>query len=150
MASADVCDPCLESNKRVHAEKYCSECEEKLCAECTESHRSFKLLKSHNVIDLSVMGALTPPSSRIDCDVHTDFQIAYFCSQHDVACCRACIADNHRSCETVIPLDVASKDVKASSLLSDTLSELDDMIEILAKMLENRDDIENYWNRRSH
>ena len=32
MASADLCDPCLESNKTVHAETYCSECEQKLCA----------------------------------------------------------------------------------------------------------------------
>jgi hypothetical protein len=40
---------------------------------------------------------------------------------------RACIPDSHRSCETVIPLDVASKDVKNSSLLSDTLKELDNM-----------------------
>jgi hypothetical protein len=37
----------------------------------------------------------------------------------------ACIPDSHRSCETVIPLDSASKDVKKSSLLSDTLEEQD-------------------------
>jgi hypothetical protein len=55
MASADICDMCLEDSKTVQAEKYCSECEEKLCAECTESHRSFKALKSHHVIDLSAM-----------------------------------------------------------------------------------------------
>jgi hypothetical protein len=140
MGSADLCDPCLESYKTVHAEKYCSECEEKLCAECTESHRSFKALKSHHVIDLSAIGARTPPSSKINCEIHTDVQIDYFCSQHDDACCRACISDSHRSCETVIPLDVASKDVKASSLLSDTLSELDDMIEILETLVEDRDD----------
>ena len=140
MGSADLCDPCLESYKTVHAEKYCSECEEKLCAECTESHRSFKALKSHHVIDLSAIGARTPPSSKINCEIHTDVQIDYFCSQHDDVCCRACILDSHRSCETVIPLDVASKDVKASSLLSDTLSELDDMIEILETLVEDRDD----------
>jgi hypothetical protein len=28
MASADVCDTCLEDSKTVQAEKYCSECEE--------------------------------------------------------------------------------------------------------------------------
>ena len=140
MASADVCDPCLEGNKTVHAEKYCSECEEKLCAECTESHRRFKAFKSHHVIDLSSVGARIPPSSKINCDVHTDVQIDYFCNQHDVVCCRACIPDSHRSCDTVIPLDVASKDVKNSSLLSDTLKELDNMTDTLEKMTENRDD----------
>ena len=140
MASADLCDPCLESNKTVHAEKYCSECEEKLCAECTESHRRFKAFKSHHVIDLSSVGARIPPSSKINCDVHTDVQIDYFCNQHDVVCCRACIPDSHRSCETVLPLDVASKDVKNSSLLFDTLKELDNMTETLEKITENRDD----------
>jgi DNA-binding FrmR family transcriptional regulator len=140
MASADVCDPCLESNKTVHAEKYCSECEEKLCAECTESHRRFKAFKSHDVIDLSSIGARIQPSSKINCEIHTDVQIDYFCSQHDVVCCRACIPDSHSSCKTVIPLDFASKDVKNSSLLSDTLKELDNMTKTLQKIAGNRDD----------
>ena len=140
MASADLCDPCLESNKTVHAETYCSECEQKLCAECTESHRRFKSLKSHHVIDLSSIGPRIPPSSKINCEIHTDVQIDYFCSQHDVICCRVCLSDSHRSCETVIPLDFASKDVKNSSFLSDTLKEQDYMTETLKKMEENRDE----------
>jgi hypothetical protein len=49
-------------------------------------------------------------------------------------CCRACIPDGHRSCESVLPLDSASKDVKNSSLLSDTLEEQDYMTETLQKM----------------
>jgi len=137
MASSDLCDPCLQSYKTVHAEKYCSECEEKLCVECSELHLRSKAFKSHHLIDLSVIGARTPPPSTINCEIHTDVQIDYFCRRHDVVCCRACISDSHRSCETVVPLDVASKDVKQSSVLSDTLSELDYMIETLAKMLEN-------------
>ena len=140
MASVDLCDPCLESNKTVHAEKYCSECEEKLCAECIASHRRFKAFKSHHVIDLSSIGQRIPPSSKINCDIHTDVQIDYFCIQHDAVCCRACIPDSHRSCETVIPLDFASKDVKKSSLLSDTLREIDNMTETLQKIADNRDD----------
>ena len=140
MASADVCDPCLERNATVHAKKYCSECEEKLCAECTESHRGFKAFKSHHVIDLSSVGAKILPTSKVNCDIHTDVQVDYFCSQHDVVCCRACIPDSHSSCKTVIPLDVASKDVKNSSLLSDKLKELDHITATLEKMTENRDD----------
>jgi hypothetical protein len=31
-----ICDPCSEKNKRLVAEKYCSDCEEKLCTECAE------------------------------------------------------------------------------------------------------------------
>jgi hypothetical protein len=56
-------------------------------------------------------------------------------SQHDVVCCRACLSDSHRSCESALPLDSASKDVKNSSLLSDTLEEQDYMTGLLKSML---------------
>jgi hypothetical protein len=110
------CDPCSGKNKRLVAEKYCLDCEEKLCTECAEWHLRCKVLISHHIIDLSSMGSRIPPSSKINCEIHTDAQIDYFCSQHDAVCCKACISDSHRSCENVSLLDVASKDVKNSSL----------------------------------
>jgi hypothetical protein len=88
---------------------------------------------------LSSIGPRIPPSSKINYEIHTDVQIDYFCSQHDVVCCRACLSDSHRSCETVLPLDSASKDVKNSSLLFDTLEEQDYMTATLQKIEENRD-----------
>jgi hypothetical protein len=135
-----ICDQCSEKNKTFIAEKYCSDCEEKLCTECAEWHLRCKAFKSHHVIDLSSIGARIPPTSKINCEIHPDVPIDYFCSQHDVVCCRACIPDSHSSCKAVIPLDFASKDVKNSSLLSDTLKELDNMTETLEKMSVNRDD----------
>jgi hypothetical protein len=45
---------------------------------------------------------------------------------------------SHRFCESVLSLDSASKDVKKSSLLSDTLEEQEYMTETLQKMEENR------------
>ena len=95
----------------------------------------------HNISTCrSIMGSRIPPSSKINCEIHTDVQIDYFCSQHDAVCCRACLSDSHRSCESVLPLDSASKDVRNSSLLSDTLEEQDYMTETLQKMEENRDE----------
>ena len=138
-----ICGPCSEKtdkNKRLAAEKCCWDCEEKLCTECAEWHLWCKAFKSHHVIDLSSVGSRIPPSSKINCEIHTDVQIDHFCSQHDIVCCRACLSDSHRFCESVLPLDSASKDVKNSSLLSDTLEELDYMTETLQKMEENRDE----------
>ena len=135
-----ICGPCSEKNKRLVAEKYCSDCEKKLCKECTEWHLRCKVFRSHHVIDLSSVGSRIPPSSKINCEIHTDVQIDHFCCQHDVVCCRACLSDSHRSCESVLPLDSASKDVKNSSLLSDTLEEQDYMTETLSKMEDNRDE----------
>ena len=135
-----ICDPCSEKNKTRIAEKYCSNCEEKLCTKCAQWHLRCKAFKSHHVIDLSSVGSRIPPSSKINCEIHTDVQIDYFCSQHDVVCCRACLSESHRSCESVLPLDSASKDVRNSSLLSDTLEEQDYMTETLQKIEENRDE----------
>ena len=135
-----ICGPCSEKNKRLAAEKYCSDCEKKLCTECTEWHLRCGEFRSHHVIDLSSVGSRIPPSSKINCEIHTDVQIDHFCCQHDVVCCRACLSDSHRSCESVLPLNFASKDVKNSSLLSDTLEEQDYMTETLQKMEENRDE----------
>ena len=135
-----ICDPCSEKTKTRIAEKYCSDCEEKLCTKCAEWHLRCNAFKSHHVIDLSSVASRIPPSSKNKCEIHTDVQIDYFCSQHDVVCCKACLSDSHRSCETVIPLDDASKDVNNSSLISDTLKEQDNMTETLEKMSENRDD----------
>ena len=135
-----ICNPCSEKNKRLVAEKYCSDCEEKLCTECAEWHLRCGEFRSHHVIDLSSVGSRIPPSSKINCEIHTDVQIDHFCCQHDVVCCRACLSDSHRSCESVLPLDFASKDVKKSSLLSDTLEEQDYMTETLQKMEDNRDE----------
>ena len=78
------------------------------------------------------------------CEIHTDVQIDHFCSQHAVVCCSECLSDSHSSCESALhaPLDLASKDVKNSSLLSDTLREQEYMIETLEKMKVNRDENE--------
>ena len=135
-----ICGPCSKKTKRLAAEKYCWDCEEKLCTECAEGHLRWKAFESHHVIDLSSVGLRIPPSSKINCEIHKDVQIDYFCSQHDVLCCRACLSESHRSCESVLPLDSASKDVKNSSLLSDTLEEQEYMTETLQKIEENRNE----------
>ena len=139
MASANICDPCIEEGKNSTAVKYCSDCEEKLCGECSGFHLRFKKFKSHHVIDLSSIGSRIPTSSKINCEIHTDIQIDYFCSQHDVVCCRVCLPESHRTCENVLPLDFASKDIINSSLLSDTLKEFDHMTETLDKLVSNRE-----------
>ena len=83
MATPNFCDPCTEEGKNSKAIKYCTDCEEKFCGECLGSHLRFKKFKSHHVIDLSSIGSRIPTSSKINCEIHTDIQIDYFCSQHD-------------------------------------------------------------------
>jgi hypothetical protein len=63
-------DQALEMNRKVEkkrllAEKYCSDCEEKLCTECAGWHLRHKVFRSHHVIDLPSVGSRIPPSSKI-------------------------------------------------------------------------------------
>ena len=130
MATSNFCDPCTEEGKNCKAIKYCTDCEEKFCGECSGSHLRFKKFKSHHVIDLSSIGSRIPTSSKINCEIHTDIQIIFVVNMMMFAVERASLI-SIALVKNVLPLDVASKDVKHSALLSDTLKELDHMTETL-------------------
>ena len=79
MASADLCELCLVNSEiSLVAKMHCSACEEQLCEECAESHLRSKALKYHHVIYLSSVGSSMSPSSKINCEIHTDVHIDYF------------------------------------------------------------------------
>jgi hypothetical protein len=40
---------------------------------------------------------------------HKDMVLDFYCSDHDDICCKSCIADEHRTCGKLKPLDVAAK-----------------------------------------
>jgi hypothetical protein len=41
------------------------------------------------------------------CSDHKDMVLDFYCSDHDDICCKSCIADEHRTCGKIKPLDVA-------------------------------------------
>ncbi|XP_063448460.1 uncharacterized protein LOC134727991 [Mytilus trossulus] len=137
MASASFCDPCYEANKSLIATKYCSDCEERLCTDCAESHCRFKAFKSHHVIDLSSIGS-NILSAKKNCNVHSEMILDYYCTDHEIVCCRACISDKHRLCQNVLPLELASKDVKKSALFNDVMEDMTHLITRLNALDNNR------------
>ncbi|VDI49609.1 Hypothetical predicted protein [Mytilus galloprovincialis] len=139
MASGSLCDPCTAENLSVPATKYCPACEERLCPTCTESHTRFKAFKSHQVIDLSTVASDIPISAKKICNVHTDMLLDYYCTDHEIVCCRACIPKDHRKCENVLPLEHASKDVKKSALFTDVMQDINQLITTLNKLHDNRE-----------
>lgn len=130
MATNTFCGPCSRKEASSSALSWCSDCEEPLCKECVDAHRVIKVSAGHHVVDmehaLSVPGAIT--SSQQYCDNHTDLFLDLFCTYHDALCCRACMTEYHRNCETIVPIDIASKDIKDSTLLTDLSEELDNII----------------------
>ncbi|XP_063448429.1 uncharacterized protein LOC134727961 [Mytilus trossulus] len=139
MATAIFCDPCTEANLSISATKYCSDCEERLCPGCAESHTRSKAFKYHHIIDLSSVDFNVQISAKKICKVHPDMLMDYFCTDHVIVCCRACIPKDHRKCENVLPLEHASKDVKKSALFSDIMVDIKHLITTLNDLHDNRE-----------
>ncbi|VDI56698.1 Hypothetical predicted protein [Mytilus galloprovincialis] len=135
MASKGQCDPCTEQGTSSPAVKFCSDCEERLCEKCIEDHSKFKVLRSHHLIDLSAAGSKIPTFQKY-CDVHADGLLDFFCTQHDVVCCRSCMPLKHQSCKNVFPLEHVSKDVRNSAVLNDTLDAMDNASKTLTGLMD--------------
>ncbi|XP_063419192.1 uncharacterized protein LOC134702012 [Mytilus trossulus] len=138
MASTSLCDPCSEADKSLTATRYCSDCEERLCTDCAESHCRFKAFKSHHVIDLSSIGSNILMSAKKHCNVHSEMILDYYCTDHEIVCCRACISNEHRLCQNVLPLELASKDVRKSALFNDVMEDITHLITTLNALDNNR------------
>ncbi|XP_063448475.1 uncharacterized protein LOC134728004 [Mytilus trossulus] len=138
MASTSFCDPCSEADKSLRATRYCSDCEERLCTDCAESHCRFKAFKSHHVIDLSSIGSNILMSAKKNCNFHSEMMLDYYCTDHEIVCCRACISKEHRLCQNVLPLELASKDVRKSALFNDVMEDIAHLITTLNALDNNR------------
>lgn len=55
----------------------------------------------------------------------------YYCTNHETICCRACISIEHRVCQNVLPMELASKDVKTSALYKDVNEDITHLIAAL-------------------
>jgi predicted amidophosphoribosyltransferase len=51
-----ICGPCSKKPKRLAAEKYCWDCEEKLCTECAEWHLRWKAFEQQYFSAASLLG----------------------------------------------------------------------------------------------
>ncbi|XP_076108166.1 uncharacterized protein LOC143076332 [Mytilus galloprovincialis] len=109
------CGTCSRRSESTKAIKYCTDCEDALCSECLDVHGSIKSCASHHVIDVNVIDG-NPVVVNKSCDVHPNMLLEYFCCDHDTLCCQSCMANDHRSCEKLLPIEVAAKGVKRSTM----------------------------------
>jgi hypothetical protein len=54
---------------------------------------------THHVTDMEVISTLPDEvlTTQTKCSKHPSFLMDFFCSQHDVICCRSCMSEDHRS-----------------------------------------------------
>ena len=143
-SSSQLCEPCFRTTKSSVAVKYCSDCDESLCANCFSVHGTFKSFISHHVIDAHISADKSFKLNQF-CSDHKDMVLDFYCSDHDDICCKSCIADEHRACGKIKPLDVAAKGVKNATMLEDFASEVEYLIDTASKVREQKQKSKVTW-----
>lgn len=72
------------------------------------------------------------------CEFRRGIPLDFYCPNHNVVCCRACMPSNHQSCKDVLPLEIASKHIKLSSLFEDTFKEWQNIGKTLDYLRQDR------------
>ena len=95
---------------------------------------------THHVIDIEIISTLPGEvlTTQEKCSRHPDFIMDFFCNQHHVICCRSCMSEDHRSCDKVMPLEMASNNAKTSSLFHDISEGMKEVHVTLKKAVQNR------------
>jgi hypothetical protein len=100
---------------------------------------------SHHVIDAQVSADISFELNKL-CSDHQDMVLDFYCSDHDDICCKSCIADEHRTCGKIKPLDVAAKGIKSATMFEDVSSEVEYLIDTASKLREQKLKSKVTWN----
>jgi hypothetical protein len=122
-----------------HQNVWCPDCEEGLCAQCIEYHSLVKLSRGHTTIPIS--GYQKLPSYVVEvkehCNEHNE-KFNLFCREHECPCCGICMVETHRDCVDVTILKNIVKNVKTSDLFNEIDQLINEMIETIGKIRQNR------------
>ncbi|VDI17055.1 Hypothetical predicted protein [Mytilus galloprovincialis] len=150
------CQPCCKQDRNSHAEYRCTECEEALCHSCKSQHKSFKVSRNHNVVELQQASALPMDSQKesvgvghdewIMCHEHRERSVEYFCIKHETPCCILCKRQYHRHCCDVEKVDDVVDNNKLETITMDLLSAIEErntrLNEVADKERSNLRDLE--------
>ncbi|CAC5377884.1 unnamed protein product [Mytilus coruscus] len=137
MASSQMCGPCSRVDKLASAVQFCTDCEDRLCADCVTMHKAIKALALHHLINKDVQ-ADKAFSIRRTCSDHPDMGLEFYCSNHESLCCRTCSVNTHRTCDKILPIDVAARGIKSSVMSNDVTADLKALLKTAEQLEENR------------
>lgn len=109
-----MCTPCKFRNESMTAINWCVVCKEGLCKNCSNYHKSSKALKQHEII--TIMGQSFPEFAQSipeTCFEHKR-QLEFFCCVHQDFLCIECNTLDHKTCDSVMPLEDVVKNAKSS------------------------------------
>ena len=92
------CDQCVDVTNGP-ATMFCVECCEFLCKACTKHHKSWRKTLSHELVVAEYKKTATPlakiPHKPLNCPVHEDELLKFFCETCTTLICRDCMAIEH-------------------------------------------------------
>lgn len=131
------CEPCQGKGEALKAASHwCVNCQEGLCAFCIDQHRSMKLLKNHDIVDIFSL----KPEHVYDeegtgaCSLHTEKDLNLFCVDHACLVCVTCVALDHRKCGNV-------KDVEEVDIEKDLGINIDKLVDEVEECIQYADSV---------
>lgn len=125
ISEKNLCGSCEVENEETRGVNYCFECCEAICETCTRFHKKNAASRRHTVCPLSsALDTCWQQHMYKWCLNHPDRLIELVCNDHDDPCCSLCAATQHRTCNSVEPLDVAAKKIKECGIIQDIVSKL--------------------------
>ena len=139
-SSPAVCGLCDIRHICMQSELWCSECDEVLCIDCAEHHSLSKASRNHKTIPISEYRKLPSNVLKIRefCNEH-DERFLLYCQKHACPCCRICIVESHNKCQNIAVLEDVVQGVKSSHMFKEIESLIDEMIENVGKIRQNRE-----------
>ena len=138
--SPSFCGMCDNRHISKPSEVWCRDCEEGLCAECIEYHSSGKLSRGHITIPIAEYQKLPSSVLKIKehCSEHQE-KFNLYCKEHECPCCRICIVKNHSDCKDVAIIEEIIKNVKTSTMFTETEHLIKELIDNIGKVKQNRE-----------
>ncbi|XP_071162475.1 uncharacterized protein [Mytilus edulis] len=139
MASPVRCGPCGHDDIKKNAEKWCTDCNEGFCNVCEKPHKSMKISRDHNLIQIGDYRKIENVKVHLECKDHGS-KLEMYCKLHEMPICLACFPAKHKSCsDDIIPLAEAAKNAKASTSLADLEHTINNTIENIQECVKDRE-----------
>lgn len=140
----NLCDGCQRDGEDEEAKQFCLMCTEKLCNMCAKYHRRNLITKDHEVLSFEKLQK-SPIVTAIEksCRTHAGKSIKYYCKDHLVPCCTACICTAHRKCDNIETATETAERLRKtehkqlSLAMADLEKELTDIKQELEKNISN-------------
>ncbi|XP_053387131.1 uncharacterized protein LOC128550958 [Mercenaria mercenaria] len=130
-----TCSPCAEQNKNSEAVRYCVECQDYYCQSCADMHKMFPAMRGHKLLNKADFSSSShqqnlPQVPTERCHNHKTKLIDMYCRDHDEVCCTSCVAENHRSCDSVTSITDVIKNRGARKEKDELIQELNTLINV--------------------